>query len=44
MKALIYRHISDFVQMDPQQTLKLCDQWFDSDYNSVVSALKEQKE
>ena len=41
MKDLIFDHISDFVDMDPVQTVKLCDQWFDGDYNSVARALKE---
>ena len=44
MKDLIFDHISDFVDMDPVQTVKLCDQWFDGDYNSVARALKEQKD
>ena len=44
MKDLIFDHISDFVAMDPVQTVKLCDQWFDGDYNSVARALKEQKD
>jgi len=30
--------------MDPLQTVKLCDQWFDSDYNSIARALKDQKD
>ena len=37
-------HIADFVQMDPEQTVKLCDQWFDRDYNSIARALKDQKD
>ena len=44
MKELIQLHIADFVQMDPEQTVKLCDQWFDSDYNSIARALKDQKD
>ena len=30
--------------MDPVQTVKLCDQWFESDYNSIARELKEQKD
>ncbi len=30
--------------MDPVQSVKLCDQWFDKDYNSVARALKDQKD
>ena len=26
------------------QTVKLCDQWFDSDYNSLAKELKDQKD
>ena len=44
MKELIFYHISDFVEMDPVQAVKLCDQWFDKDYNSVARALKDQKD
>ena len=44
MKDLIFEHISDFVEMDPAQTVKLCDQWFDGDYNEVAQALKEHRE
>jgi hypothetical protein len=32
MKDLIFKHIPDFVSMNPTQTVKLCDQWFDKDY------------
>ena len=44
MKDLIFSHIADFVAMDPVQSVKLCDQWFDKDYNSVARALKDQKD
>ena len=30
--------------MDPVQTVKLCNQWFESDYNSIARELKEQKD
>ena len=44
MKELIFTHIASFVQMDPVQTVKLCDQWFDSDYNALAKELKDQKD
>ena len=44
MKELIQQHIADFVQMDPVQSVKICDQWFDSDYNLIARELKEQKD
>ena len=44
MKELIFTHSSDFVSMDPLQTVKLCDQWFNSDYSKVARALKDTKE
>lgn len=44
MKLLIKEKIADFVQMDPEKAVKLCDQWFDSDYNSIAKTLKDQKD
>lgn len=44
MKDLIFKHIADFVAMDPAQSVKLCDAWFDGDYNSMASELKDQKD
>ena len=41
MKELIKEKIGDFVQMDPKQAVILCDQWFDSDYNTIASLLKD---
>lgn len=41
MKNLIFEHIGEFVEMDPINTVKICDKWFDSDYNKVAKALKE---
>ena len=40
MKKLLFEKISDFVLMDPAQTVKLCDMWFDGDYESVAKELK----
>lgn len=39
MKALILENIADFVQMDPSQTVKLCEDWFDSDYEKIARTL-----
>lgn len=44
MKALIIENIADFVQMDPEQTVKLCQEWFDSDYEKMARALLDQKQ
>jgi len=30
--------------MDPEQTVKLCEQWFESDYQRIAEELKEHKE
>lgn len=30
--------------MDADQSLKLCEQWLDADYNKVAKALKDQKD
>jgi hypothetical protein len=43
MKALIIENIADFVQMDPEQTVKLCQDWFNSDYEKMARALSDQK-
>jgi hypothetical protein len=29
MKELIARNMFDFATMDPEKTVKLCDEWFD---------------
>ena len=44
MKDLIIQNIADFVQMDPEQTVKLCEQWFESDYFMIAEELKDHKE
>jgi len=44
MKELILQNIGDFVSMDPIQTVKLCDLWFDRDYLQIVDSLKDHKE
>ena len=44
MKELIVANIADFVTMNPEQTVKLCDLWFEKDYIVVADELKEQKE
>lgn len=43
MKSLIIENIADFVQMDPEQTVKLCQDWFNSDYELMARALLDQK-
>jgi len=44
MKELINQNIGDFVGMDPEQAVKICDQWFDKDYMRVAEELKDRKE
>ena len=41
MKELILEHIADFAEMDTALTVKICEQWFEKDYNTVASALKD---
>jgi hypothetical protein len=41
IKELITANIGDFVTMDPHETVKLCDQWFDKDYMVVAEVLKD---
>lgn len=43
MKSLIIENIADFVEMDPEQTVKLCQDWFNSDYELMARALLDQK-
>ena len=42
MKKLIQKHIADFVQMDPEQAVKLTERWFGGDYNAVAQELRHQ--
>jgi len=44
MKELITKNILDFVTMDPDKTVKLCDLWFDEDYMFIADELKDHKE
>jgi hypothetical protein len=44
MKALIMENVADFVQMDPMQTVNLCDVWFDSDYELIAKELLDHKD
>lgn len=44
MKKLILEHITDFAQMDNALTVKICEQWFEKDYNTVALALKDSKD
>ena len=41
MKELLFAHICDFVEMDPAQSVRLCEQWFEGDYSKVAKALKD---
>jgi hypothetical protein len=44
MKDLIMNNLIDFATMDSLKTVKLCEQWFDSNYMLVAEELKEHKE
>ena len=44
MKELIMQNMVDFVQMDPPKTIKICQNWFESDYLRIADALKEHKD
>lgn len=44
MKQLILSNISQFVEMDPSQTNKLAELWFDRDHIAIVDALKDMNE
>ena len=44
MRDLIFKHIADFVQMNPSQTVKLCDVWFDRDYDMIAKQLTDHKD
>ena len=37
-------NVADFVQMDPIQTVNLCDVWFDSDYELIAKELLDHKD
>ena len=41
---MIFKHIPDFVSMSPTQTVKLCDVWFEKDYNLLAKQLIEHKD
>ena len=44
MKELIMQNMVDFVQMDPTETIKICEHWFDSDFLRISDELKEHKD
>lgn len=44
MKNLIIKNIGQFVAMDPNLTVKVCDQWFESDYLLIAEELKNEKD
>lgn len=35
-------NVGDFVEMDAERSVKLCEQWLAKDYNKVAKALKDQ--
>ena len=39
MQGLILKNICSFVEMDPKQTVMLCDQWFHGNYDQMVEAI-----
>ena len=39
MQGLILKNICSFVDMDPVQTVRLCDQWFKHNYMQMVEAI-----
>jgi len=41
MKELVLKNMGSFIEMDPASTVKLCDQWFDCDYNCIVQAIEK---
>lgn len=44
MKELLTTNIADFVSMDPQETVSLCDQWFDRDYIAIADSLQTREQ
>ena len=39
MQDLILKNMSSFIEMDPKQTVELCDQWFEGNYFKMVEAI-----
>lgn len=44
MQTLLVSNISDFVAMNPHETVRLCDKWFNRDYILITDQLKDTKE
>ena len=40
MKSLVGKKLVEFTKMDPTQTVKLVDYWFDRDYFQIAELLK----
>ena len=40
MQELILKNILPLTDMDSASTVKLCDQWFNGDYNRIVEAIQ----
>ena len=41
MKELLTKNIAEFISMDVEQTVKLCDHWFDQDYIGIIDSLTD---
>lgn len=39
MQGLILKNIGSFIEMNPEKTVQLCDQWFEGDYYQIVKAI-----
>ena len=44
MKELLTKNIAEFISMDVEQTVKLCDHWFDQDYIGIIDSLTDQND
>jgi hypothetical protein len=40
VKELLMENMVDFVQMSPEETIKICEQWFQADYMAIADELK----
>lgn len=39
LQQLILKNIGSFIDMDPQKTVQLCDQWFERNYSQMVESI-----
>jgi hypothetical protein len=44
MKELIGKNIADFIKMNPEATVRLCDQWFHRNHMIVAKELTEHSD